>query len=353
MGRHPIASAIDDLIADLNAVRDECPQILQRADEALVSAKADWDELHKVLKMSEASPPPSPLGHDMPPAKHTRVLRAKRVRDSARRMSNHTGSLLLLGMVSDFDAFVGRLVRAVFELRSEVKRQVQGKIDIRDLEGISTVDEVVELLLEKEVDRVLRLSHVRQLEWFDTHSDVRFQASPAHPSFVEVTERRNLIAHTGGIVTKQYRGSCAAAKAQPSATDAVGSVEAATNRQYLDHAYNTLFEVGVTVSQGVWRHLRPDQLADADKDLTSICYVLLVFERWELVGRLLRFALAIPHSSEYERRKFVVNYAQSKKWAGDDLDCHNILDAEDWTDADDSFHLARAVLLDDFERAEC
>jgi hypothetical protein len=58
------------------------------------------------------------------------------------------------------------------------------------------------------------------------------------------------------------------------------------------------------------------------------------------------------HETNLSRRIFVVNLAIAHKWQGKSEKALSVMAAEDWSDCGDQFHLALAVLRDEFSKAE-
>lgn len=123
-------------------------------------------------------------------------------------------------------------------------------------------------------------------------------------------------------------------------------------REYLINAYKCLFEIGVKLSQVLWRKLKPDEIADADNALISITFELLVLEKFDLASRLLEFSTKLPrHSTEVEKRVFLINLAQSYKFTDRKEKCLSTLSTIDWSACSDNFAVCVAVLKDDFDEA--
>ena len=172
------------------------------------------------------------------------------------------------------------------------------------------------------------------------------------PTFIELTERRNLFVHTGGKISSQYLQVCRANKVRLPENLQVGDL-IGLNRQYLIQAYNCLAEIGVKLAHVLWRKIRPDEREAADKNIIHVCYDLLVKEEYDLALILLLFATQTlkKWSSEQNRRVLIVNLAIAYKWLGKEEHFLQTLAAEDWTACALKFRLAISVLRDEFEEA--
>ena len=286
--------------------------------------------------------------HAMPLSKTTQYLQITRDYENTSRAMIAIPQALLVGMVSQHDAFTGKLTRALFNLCPELLKTIERPVTFRDLHGLS-MDDLRYKMVEEEIGSVLRKSHTDQLGWLATRLGIKLDGNAELiEQFVEVTQRRHLYAHTDGIVTNQYVSECSS----NFRADVPVGEPLALDQEYFEHAYSVLYEIAVKLSQVTWRKLRPSERPEADEILARVCYRLLVLEQFELARVLLRYAVDLRHhSSEHTKRIFVINLAQAHKWLGDDDGCIGILDEHDWTACENSFALSEAVLRGEFEKA--
>lgn len=292
--------------------------------------------------------------HPMPLSKQTSYLNMKRTLDSAHHADRNLPRYFLLGLVSHYDAFLNRLIRGLFAIKPDLRKATSSSLTADELLRCNDLAMAEELLLEKTIEDAMRGGHVKQLQWIEQRLGITtLRKFVSFRYFVELTERRNLVAHNDGAVTNRYLAKVQSSYSQDMSTPylEVGA-DVVVDDAYLNRAYEVLFEVGVKLAQVTWRKVRPDEIPLADDVLSGICYSLLVFEQFDLAMTLLTFAVDLPkHSSEHVRRKFVINLAQCYKWLGDVAGCTVVLDKEDWSAAEDAFTLARLVLADDFDSA--
>jgi hypothetical protein len=202
--------------------------------------------------------------------------------------------------------------------------------------------------VEREVESMLHESHVEQLNTIAK----RFNASAVaeleeKEDLIEVTERRNLYAHQGGRITAYYL-----AKAKKAPGDHNPGQSLITEPAYFDEACNVIILAAIKMTQMVWRAVGgPAKLGAADRDLSQIAYEYLLYQQWELAGRILRFAGTVEHSTEQHMLVFAINHAQAFKWQGNTKACESVLSKIDWNAKDQALQLSRAVLLEDYEEA--
>lgn len=257
---------------------------------------------------------------------------------------------LLVSVVSQYDAFLGRLLRSLFLLKPEMLNASKRTIEFADLAKFTSMDDARDFVIAKEVESVLRMSHVEQFKWRENRFALELTKFQNWPKFVEITERRNLFVHADGNVSKQYLTECARSNAQ---VNAVEGELLAVSKRYYDEACACILEVGVKLAHVLWRKIDPSQLEEADKRLNWLAYEFVDRQEHELAITLLRFAVfdLRKKSDESSSLTFLVNLAQAYRWHGQIDDCNRILDAEDWSAKGEEFRLAEAVLRQEWDRA--
>lgn len=260
---------------------------------------------------------------------------------------------LLVAMVSQFDAYVGKLIRHLLDVQPAIINCCDRQFTFSELTQFSSLDAVREHVVEKEVEAVLRESHSTQFEWLRKKFGIPLTKDlPSWPKFVEVTERRNLFVHTNGVVSSQYVDVCRKHGFEIPNGVRVGT-QLPLDSEYFREAAECVLEIGIKLGQVLWRKVVPSELAFADQNLNKITYTLLSEERYELARTILDFATeTLPrHTSEDYRLRCVINRAQAYKWQGKSDKCKEILEQEDWSATGLEFKLAHAILCDDEPKA--
>jgi hypothetical protein len=259
----------------------------------------------------------------------------------------------VVSLISQYDAFLGRLIRAIFLLKPELLNASDKNLTLAQLLEFRSIEEAREHILEKEVETVLRKSHAEQFQWMENKFDMPLRKGlDVWPVFVELTERRNLFVHASGVVSSQYLKACCEHGVKADRKPEIGE-QLEVDPQYFYQAYKALFEIGVKLAHVLWRKFQPDDLENADKNLIDVGYEPLYEEKYGLAKVIFDFACVTlkKHSNGERRRILVVNRALAYKWSGDEKKAKDIVANEDWSDTSDTFKLAEAVLLDDFPRA--
>jgi hypothetical protein len=356
---HPLTRVLNDYVRELDALDQSVPLMMGVAHVVEKDAKKNLDE----FLMQYAEPEDMDAsGHPKRwrvPAEHLLPLRPldKRFTSAhiARKIIPRT---FLIALVSQFDAFLGKLIRALFDMQPGWLNASEKSLTYSQILEFEDFASVKAYLIEKEVENIMRESHSYHFEWLEKKCGLPLRKDlAAWPLFIELTERRNLFVHTGGVISSQYLQVCREHKvnfeAPPFSNLYKLGDEHDVTSAYFRQSYSVLYEIGVKLAHVLWRKLKPSELEVADSHLGHICYEVLVSEKYTLAQKLLDFAVVTlkKHSSENYRRMCVVNRAQAYKWAGNETEARQILDAEDWSALSDDFVICVAVLRDQFDKA--
>jgi len=347
-----IGSEVEIFVQHIDALQSSLPGVMMTITTAEEAAddrfKRYADKYGEIEEQTDKS-----IKYTFLQPYNARAARLNKAVTQVRAANDIIPRVFVLALVSQFDAFLGRLLRVLFLLRPELMASSERSLTLSQLLELGTIESATEYLLEKEIETVLRKSHVEQFSWMENKFDIKLREGLASwPIFVELTERRNLFAHSNGVVSDQYLAVCRGHGVQlPS--DCSRGTNLDVGPDYFKQAYCCVYEIGVKLAQVLWRKLRPDQLEEADRSLTSVTYDLILSGRYDLACNLLDFACKTlkKHGSEESRLIMTINRAQAYKWAGDEEKCRKILDDEDWSACGSQFHLAVAVLEDDFDEA--
>lgn len=258
----------------------------------------------------------------------------------------------VMALISQYDAFLGRLLRVIFLTKPELLNSSDRNLTFSQLMEFGSVEDAKEFILEKEIESVLRKSHTEHFVWMESKFGMPLRKGlDSWATFVEVTERRNLFVHTGGVVSSQYLKVCQEHNVCLNHIS-LGD-ELTVSPEYFEKAYNVIFEIGFKLTHVLWRKFVPDEIEDADNNIIAIGYDTLHEENYTLTKMIFDFATETlkKHSRDEGRRVMVVNRALAYKWSGDDERAKRFVTQEDWSATRARFRLAEAILLDNFDDA--
>lgn len=269
------------------------------------------------------------------------------------RAKEITSRSMLVNMVSQFDAYLSKLIKAMFVCDPRRLNASQKKFSYADMLKFSSIDDARESLIEEEIESQLRNSHSQQLDWLGKKVDTTFRSNEKlWADFIEITERRNLYVHNDGVVNNNYLKNCKANYvkfSQPLKAKQPIHIDL----EYIQHAYSCVMEVAIKVGQIMWRRLLPDSISESNEGLERICDSLIGDEEYELAVKILDFALkdCAKDLDEQRRLNHIIDKAQAYKWLKDEAKCKATLGEIEWKVLANIYQLAYYVLIEDFQSA--
>jgi hypothetical protein len=342
---------VTDYLHNLDAIRESMEPLMTIS--WAMHRKADSEHLESLEQLGELIEDDGNLKKFEIPIENYRKIQKKRTRSSrASRAFDSLPRLLLISFVSEYDAFLGRLVSHLHATAPELLNSSEKTFSISDILTFDSFSEVKEKVLEAEVEGLLRKSHADQFSWLESRFSVELRKGLERwPIFIEVTERRNLFVHTDGVVSNQYTKTCK--KHGFTLGDVKPGHQLKASKAYLIEAYKCLYEFGVKLAQVLWQKVLRQDIGKADQSLVEITYDLLVEEKIDLATRLLEFSVDVlpRHSTDVYRRMFIINLSQAYLFSDNEDKCLARLDKEDWSACGLDFKTCVAVLKRNFSYA--
>ena len=264
----------------------------------------------------------------------------------------------VVSIVSQYDAFLGELVKVLYEVNPNILRASEKVINAEEIFTYESLDDLKNHMIDKEVESILREEHYEQLKVLERRiskvggKDFTLTTDlPILPSFIELTQRRNLFVHTNGQINRQYLEAKTKWKFESECSGDLNE-ELKAETEYCKKAFEVLFEVSVKLTHVLWRKMIPDDRTDADIQLNQIIYDLLIDNKYTLGIIIADFATDVikKFSSEQFRKFIIINKAIAYKMLNNEKQCKIIIDREDWSIGNE-FKLAKSILEDNFTEA--
>ncbi|WP_313629787.1 hypothetical protein [Pseudomonas sp.] len=260
--------------------------------------------------------------------------------------------MAVVSVVSLFDAFLSRTLRNVYKAKPEILNSCTRQITFTELMQFGSIENAREFIIDKEIETLLRDSHIAQFEWLSKRLDVKLTNLPSWKDFVELTERRNLLVHADGRASAHYIDTCKKYEIKVDPTTIPGTRLNITP-EYYRNACNCVAEIGLKLVQVLWRKLLPSELEDAEGSYIEICYDLLIQHDYKLAEKMLSlttekaFKKVNAESSLY----MTINLAISFKGQEKLKELNKLLDTIDFSPLSSKFKLASLVLTDKYDDA--
>jgi hypothetical protein len=216
----------------------------------------------------------------------------------------------------------------LFESQPGIIDRSERRLSFADLKQFDDIEDARNYLVEDEINILMRENHLKQFDHLDKRIGYRYPSDDyLFRSFIEVTETRNLVVHTDGIVSKQYIDSCRSNGVKLPCGISAGDRRIIT-KEYFLQSCDCLIEMAVKTGHGLWRKLQPDQGDFQGNHYNTVAYTLVRDEQYQLAVNLLEFSLRkeTNYVNGASRMSARINLAQAYKWAGDVKKCLEILE---------------------------
>lgn len=271
---------------------------------------------------------------------------------SARRGSPQQGDILRRGaiitLISHLEALIADLIHSFYTAYPEALPAEERTLTLAELREFGSLADAEQSLVAKEVDAVLRDSLELQLRYFGKRPKLALDALDAIlADLIEVDQRRNLYVHNRGVVNRLYLkkvGSEVAARMHAEEGKALR-----TDDEYLSSAIDTVFIVGVILSQLSWRKWHKDSVAAADAELIEVVFEALSDQRYTVVDKVALFAEKLPFHSDENRRIVIINHAIACRDTERKEAMEAVLSKCDWSACGLRFRIALAALRSDVD----
>lgn len=288
------------------------------------------------------------LLYSLPIEEYPKINKSIRRAESIRSVSDAFPRFFLMGLVSHYDYFIYQIASAAIRVKPHIVFNKDLNVPYSELIKHNSIDEVKESIVSRELENLLRESHEDQLSWFSRKLDIKIEPrKELLSSFVELCERRNLFAHSGGIVSHTYLKKCG--RHFDTSNINIGSV-LKVDTKYLINSIETLIEMAFQLLFVVWHKLEPDSGNESSKALINITYSLIQDEKYGISIRLIEFLLSNKSvkMDENTRKTHIINCANAKKLLKRE-DYKEMIENEDWSASSIEFIICKSAVLDDVD----
>lgn len=260
---------------------------------------------------------------------------------------------LFTQLFSEYDAFVGALLKVIYTRKSDLLKNISRQISFVDLLSYEDLNAIKFDMLEKEVETFRRNSYVDQFSSLESKFGMKLKDFPEWGDFIELSQRRNLIVHNGGVVSDQYLLVCDKENYKFVDRPKIGE-SLKLNGEYFAQAIIVVSKVAFMLCHTLWRKLFPNEREIAHEGANAALYNILRENRWKTANAIAEFSLTSPMKekiSDMDLRIRTINCAIAAKFSENEVVCKKIIGSLDWSAALRDFKLAILVLSDKFSEA--
>lgn len=261
-------------------------------------------------------------------------------------------SVLLMGLVSQFDAFISSLIRELAIARPHILTDSKKEYKAHEIFEFSNLDEFRDNLLEKEIGSVLRGSHLDQITWLEKMLKVPLtKGLSILPDYIEIFERRNLLAHTNCIVSEQYLKNCKTAECNI-CFELGDKIDISLS--YIEKSTEILMEMGLRLTQTIWRVVAKGDVSEdtkAGSALLNSVFELLCHERYSVAKSILIPSLNGPYNypDSVVECMLQINLATANMLLGENDDAVEVVDKRDWRAYEPRIRIGVAAIKGDVD----
>jgi hypothetical protein len=260
---------------------------------------------------------------------------------------------LFMQMFSEFDAFMGALLKNIYLKNQDLLKGVSREISLRELFEHSTIDDVKIAMLDKEIETFRRDSYVEQFSSLEKKFQITLKKFDEYPEFIELSQRRNIFTHNDGLVSAQYLSVCEREGWKFPKRPTTGNTLHVT-LPYFDRALRVMSKVGYMLAHTLWLKVFPQEHVELHDSISNRIYQCLEHKRWQLAADLGSFALTDPMKksvTEINLRIRTINIAIGLKFSERDDEARQLLKSLDWTASYRDFKLAIYILEEKYDEA--
>jgi len=270
-----------------------------------------------------------------------KVLRA----DHDRKTALYCNSLISL--VSSVEWFLAQLIHKHYKENPGIVGSKEKQFSLDELAAFDTVDDAKNYLIEKTVESVLRGSIQDWIEFLRSKLKLSMGYLDAHKNYIiEVTQRRNLLVHNGGVVNRIYLSNLPRNYDSP---PEIGE-NIQISSEYLTKAISIFERCFLLIAAELWKKVGADNEARG-RLLIKLSYEHLLSERYDISESISLFAANDKSLQESDQLYAKINYWISKKYGGGFEEIKQEIAKEDFYAKSRLFILAKNVLLDDFDES--
>lgn len=259
---------------------------------------------------------------------------------------------ILMGCVSFYDSAISDIMKAFLSLNPARFRNSDRTFTAAQLFDMKDMSNVIDVIIDSEVDNVMRGSHTNQIDYLEKIGKIDFKDKYGNwSSFVEIFERRNIVSHNNGIVNDIYVNNCKAAgisKLPPFGT------KLKLTRGYMRKSANILHEVLLLILFELWNKIEKNQKKELYYGINETGFDLIRAKNYGLASRILEFALnkKDQNASEEARRMIAVNLAISTKFSSEASSFEEALNHFQWDACSDKFQICIAAIREDIDTVQ-
>lgn len=251
---------------------------------------------------------------------------------------------LLAQVIAAFEVLVSGVATRFFITHPGALGTEEKEFSLADLRTFADIDDAADALIANRVGRLMYGGLDDWAEWFQKNCDATLsQLAMSWNDVVEAFQRRHIVIHNGGLVSRQYLARV------PDAPVNIGD-RLPIDRDYLANVFDQIDVLGTVLVTLAWGSWNKDERQKSAGALLQRSYEMMLASRWSAAECVCKMGLTLSCSAEL-KESIKVNGWNSRFELRGLESIRSEVETWDVSAAADRFRLAKLVLLGDLAEA--
>lgn len=251
-------------------------------------------------------------------------------------------------LICYFDFLLSDLIRQYYILYPESIYGKDLKLSLSELKDFNYIDDAIDFVIDKEIDRVLFYSLKKQKQYFKESLNIDLKTDLINWGKInEAVERRNIIVHNDSKINKRYLNNIDLSILPKKKKDIKEGEKTKINHEYFSSIFNEIYLSGIILIQNCWRIWIKEEIDLQFAQLNLAIYDFLVRGKWANAERLGLYSKTCRVTTASDRLFLDINYCQSLKWQGKEKELKKELENFDISSLSPLYILAISALKSD------
>lgn len=251
----------------------------------------------------------------------------------------------LLSLVATFDTLIVDILGKLMRIDPRRLSESNQTVSVKSILDSTDKEEIVLKIISDELYSFSRGSHEEQERYIAQNFHIAIKDDwKRWPDYIEIFERRNLIAHGERNFNNRYVSVCKRNKHKGS-EELLGK-EIKLTTKYLSQALDVLVEFAALLSFSLWRKKSAEDERQAFSSLNDAIFKLVSNKRYVVAARIAEFALNLKTANvdDETRRMILVNRASALRHSNNIEAAEKVLGEVDWSATSDLFKICVAAV---------
>lgn len=259
-------------------------------------------------------------------------------------------SAIFLGLIASFDSLIVDILGKMLRLKKGWLEKSQRSLPLATLATAENLDQLIEEAVADEIYQFSRGSHDEQARYIEEQFGIGIRERwKRWPDYIEIFERRNLIAHGESTFNKRYVSICS--RSGHRGSEKLLGTDVELRDSYLNQSLDILVEFAVLLSFQLWRKGQDTDEDEAFTNLSEAVYKLTEHGKYRAAERIADFAIGLKgtNASDSVMRRLIVNRASALRHDEREEEAVALLDTVDWSASSNVFRICVAAVKVDKE----